>query len=108
MGREIATTQNCIIKKSVRPRGLFIAYLLRDRLLPICSVTSNQESCKMPLAKIHVLEGQYDEPRLSNVSKAVQDALMSVLKVPPDDFFQIIHELPRNRFLHTPSFVGMK
>ena len=62
----------------------------------------------MPLAKIHVLQGQYDEPRLSNVSKAVQDALMNILKVPPDDFFQIIHVLPRNRFLHTPSFVGMK
>jgi len=62
----------------------------------------------MPIVKIHVLEGQYDEPRLSNVSKAVQDALMSVLKIPPDDFFQIIHELPPNRFLHTPSFVGMK
>src|SRR5258707_8308067 len=44
----------------------------------------------------------------SKVSKAVQDALMSVLKIPSDDFFQIIHELPRNRFLHTPSFVGMK
>ena len=62
----------------------------------------------MPLVKIHVLEGKYDERRLSYVSKAVQDALMSILKVPPDDFFQIIHELPRNRFLHTPSFVGMK
>jgi phenylpyruvate tautomerase PptA (4-oxalocrotonate tautomerase family) len=62
----------------------------------------------MPLVKIHILEGQYDERRLSNVSKAVQDALMSILKVPPDDFFQIIHALPRNRFLHTPSFVGMK
>ena len=62
----------------------------------------------MPIVKIHVLEGHYDEARLSNVSKAVQDALMSVLKIPPDDFFQIIHELPRNRFLHTPSFVGMK
>jgi len=62
----------------------------------------------MPLAKIHVLEGQYDERRISNVSKAVQDALISVLKIPPDDFFQIIHELPRGRFLHTPSFVGMK
>ena len=62
----------------------------------------------MPIVKIHVLEGQYDESRLGNVSKAVQDALMSVLKIPPDDFFQIIHELPRNRFLHTPSFVGMK
>ena len=62
----------------------------------------------MPIVKIHVLEGQYDEPRLSNVSKAVQDALMSVLRIPPDDFFQIIHELPRNRFLHTPSFLEMK
>ena len=62
----------------------------------------------MPLVKIHVLEGQYDERRLSNVSKAVQDALMSILKIPLDDFFQIIHDLPRNRFLHTPSFVGMK
>ena len=62
----------------------------------------------MPLVKIHVLEGRYDERRLGKVSKAVQDALMSVLKIPPDDFFQIIHELTRNRFLHTPSFVGMK
>ncbi len=62
----------------------------------------------MPLVKIHVLEGRYDERRLTNVSKAVQDALISILKIPSDDFFQIIHELPRNRFLHTPSFVGMK
>src|SRR2546428_5963778 len=62
----------------------------------------------MPIVKIHVLEGRYDERRLTNVSKAVQDALISILKIPSDDFFQIIHELPRNRFLHTPSFVGMK
>ena len=62
----------------------------------------------MPLARIHVLEGRYDERRLSNVSKAVQDALISILKIPSDDFFQIIHVLPRNHFLHTPSFRGMK
>jgi len=62
----------------------------------------------MPLAKIHVLEGRYDERRLGSVSKAVQDALISILKILPDDFFQIIHVLPRNRFLHTPSFLGMK
>ena len=62
----------------------------------------------MPLAKIHVLEGRYDERRLSNVSKAVQDALISNLKTPSDDFFQVIHVLPRNHFLHTPSFLGMK
>jgi hypothetical protein len=62
----------------------------------------------MPVAKIHVLEGRYDERRLSNVSKAVQEALISILKIPPDDFYQIIHVLPRNRFLHTPSFLGLK
>jgi hypothetical protein len=62
----------------------------------------------MPLAKIHILEGRYDEHRLGTVSKAVQESLISILKIPPDDFFQIIHELPRSRFLHTPSFLGMK
>jgi phenylpyruvate tautomerase PptA (4-oxalocrotonate tautomerase family) len=62
----------------------------------------------MPIAKIHVLEGRYDDRRLASVSSAVQDALISVLKIPPDDFFQIIHVLPRNRFLHTPSFLGMR
>ena len=62
----------------------------------------------MPLAKIHVLEGRYDEHRLTNVSRAIKEALIEVLKIPPDDLFQIIHELPRNRFLHTPSFLGMK
>ena len=62
----------------------------------------------MPLAKIHVLEGRYDEGRLGNVSSAVQDALISILKIPADDCFQVIHELPRNRFRHTPSFLGLK
>ena len=62
----------------------------------------------MPIVKIHVLDGRYDERRLGSVSRAVQDALESILKIPSDDFYQVIHELPRNRFLHTPSFVGMK
>jgi phenylpyruvate tautomerase PptA (4-oxalocrotonate tautomerase family) len=62
----------------------------------------------MPVAKIHVLEGQYDERRLTSVSKGVQEALIKVLKIPADDFYQIIHVLPRNRFLHTPSFLGLK
>ena len=62
----------------------------------------------MPLAKIHVLEGRYNEQRLGRLSRAVQDSLIAVLRIPPDDFFQIIHELPRNRFLHTPSFLGLK
>ena len=61
----------------------------------------------MPVAKIHVLEGHYDARKLDKVSDAIQNALMNVLGVPQDDFFQIIHELPRSRFRHTPSFLGL-
>ena len=61
----------------------------------------------MPVAKIHVLEGQYDEARLDRVSSAVQRGLISALGIPPEDFFQIIHVLPRSQFRHTPSFVGL-
>jgi len=61
----------------------------------------------MPLAKIHVVEGRYDESRIAKISGAVQAALMNTLGVPSDDFYQLIFELPKNRFLHTPSFVGM-
>jgi 4-oxalocrotonate tautomerase len=61
----------------------------------------------MPVAKIHVLEGRYDKARLGKVSRAVQNALISALDIPPEDFFQIIHILPRGQFLHTPSFLGL-
>jgi len=61
----------------------------------------------MPLAKIHVLEGRYDQNRIAKVSDAIQSALMDTLRVPPEDFYQLIFELPKNQFLHTPSFVGM-
>jgi hypothetical protein len=61
----------------------------------------------MPLAKIHVLEGRYDQNRMAKVSAAIQAALMNTLRVPPEDFYQLIVELPKNHFLHTPSFVDM-
>src|SRR6266702_5718324 len=61
----------------------------------------------MPIAKIHVLEGQYNDARLGKVSSAVQNGLISALGIPPEDFFQIVHVLPRGRFLHTPSFLGL-
>ena len=61
----------------------------------------------MPLHKIHVLEGQYDEARLNKVLSAVQNGLVSALDIPPEDFFQIIHILPKSQFRHTPSFLGL-
>jgi hypothetical protein len=62
----------------------------------------------MPLAKVHVLEGQYDTVRLGKISQAIQNALIEVLGVPTDDFFQIHHVLPRDRYLHTQAFVGQE
>jgi phenylpyruvate tautomerase PptA (4-oxalocrotonate tautomerase family) len=61
----------------------------------------------MPLVKIHVVEGRYDQARIAKVPGAIQSALINTLRVPPEDFYQLIFELPKNRFLHTPSFVGM-
>jgi 4-oxalocrotonate tautomerase len=61
----------------------------------------------MPVAKIHVLEGRYDESRLGRLSNAVQQGLISALGIPPDDFFQIIHVLPPTQFRHTRSFLGL-
>jgi hypothetical protein len=62
----------------------------------------------MPVAKIHVLEGRYDDARLVRVSNAVQEGLISALEIPPDDFFQIIHVLPPTQFRHTGSFLGLE
>ena len=62
----------------------------------------------MPLAKVHLLEGQYTSARIAQMSKAIQDALIEVLGIPPDDCFQIHHVLPRDRYRHTPSFVGQE
>jgi Tautomerase enzyme len=65
------------------------------------------QETEMPVAKIHVVEGQYDEARLGKVSAAVQSALIAALGIPPDDFFQIIHAMPRSQYRHTPSFLGL-
>jgi hypothetical protein len=55
-----------------------------------------------------VLEGRYDRTRLGTLSEAIQNALIQVLGIPPDDFFQIHHVLPRDRYLHTPAFLEQK
>ena len=41
------------------------------------------------------------------MSSAVQNGLISALGIPPEDFFQIIHVLPKSQFRHTPSFLGL-
>ena len=60
----------------------------------------------MPVAKIHVHEGAFDDGELSAIGLAVQAALEEVLSVPPEDYFRVTHVLPKGQFVHTPAFVG--
>jgi hypothetical protein len=62
----------------------------------------------MPLAKIYVQEGRYDEPRLTKLGDAIQAALVEVVGIPPEDYYRIFYVLPSNRFVHTPGFIGLK
>jgi hypothetical protein len=61
----------------------------------------------MPVARIHIQEGRYDTARRARLGDAIQGALEVVLKVPPDDYFRIFDILPADRFVHTPSFLGL-
>jgi len=54
----------------------------------------------MPLAKIHVLEGQYDKTRLGKIVRGDSECANRGSRVPTDDFFQIHHVLPRDRYRH--------
>jgi hypothetical protein len=60
----------------------------------------------MPVAKIHVHEGAFKDGELAAIGTAVQAALEEVLSVPPEDYFRIMHVLPKGQFVHTPAFVG--
>jgi phenylpyruvate tautomerase PptA (4-oxalocrotonate tautomerase family) len=62
----------------------------------------------MPTAEIHVHEGRYDEQRLAKLGEAIQGALEAVINIPPADYYRIVHILPPHRFVHTPSFLGLK
>jgi hypothetical protein len=61
----------------------------------------------MPVAKIHVLEGQYNEARLGKVSSAIQNGLISALGIPtgrllPDNSHFASRPIPSY-----PSFLGL-
>jgi Tautomerase enzyme len=60
----------------------------------------------MPLVKIYVGNGVYEQSRLEKISQAVHGALVDVLGVPTDDFFVSIFEMPYGRFFHPPAYLG--
>jgi hypothetical protein len=62
----------------------------------------------MPVAKFHVHQGQYDHERLERLGNAVQGALEAVLEIPQEDYYRVFYELPPQRFVHTPAFLGLR
>ena len=56
----------------------------------------------MPLAKIHVVEGRYDDDRIAKVSSAIQAALMHTLGVPPEDSSNLSLNCRRSAFSTRP------
>ena len=61
----------------------------------------------MPLAKIYVHEGRYDDARLTRLGNAIQSALEETLGIPPQDYFRVFHLLPPNRYVHSRGFLGL-
>lgn len=56
----------------------------------------------MPLAKIYVHEGRYDEARLIKLGDAIQAALEETLGIPPEDYFRIYQVcLQTGTFIHS-------
>ncbi|RKT98716.1 hypothetical protein C7H84_35560 [Burkholderia sp. Nafp2/4-1b] len=61
----------------------------------------------MPVAKIYVHEDSFTNERLEKIGLAVQAALEETLQIPADDYFRMFHVLPKERFVHTPGFLGL-
>ena len=55
----------------------------------------------MPVAKIHVLEGDTMRLVSAGCRTPCKMGLINALGIPPEDFFQIFHILPKDQFLHT-------
>jgi phenylpyruvate tautomerase PptA (4-oxalocrotonate tautomerase family) len=60
----------------------------------------------VPLVKLHVASGVYDQARLDKISNAVHGALVEILKVPQNEYFVVISEMPDGNFYHPPTFLG--
>lgn len=60
----------------------------------------------MPLVKVYLRRGRSPEYRRS-IADAVHDALVAQANVPPDDRFQIIHEMADDALIAHPSYGGV-
>ena len=60
----------------------------------------------MPLVKVNLLKGRSDEEKES-IAASIQTALISTLKVPDADRYQVFNEYDAESFRHTSGYLGM-
>ena len=60
----------------------------------------------MPLVRITVAEGLGAE-RLAALGESIHRALVTVANAPADDRFQVIEEVPPDRLVFSPSYLGI-
>jgi 4-oxalocrotonate tautomerase len=60
----------------------------------------------MPFVQISLLQGKTAARALA-VSEAVHQALVEVFDVPMLDKFQVVHEVPLERLIFPPSYMGI-
>jgi phenylpyruvate tautomerase PptA (4-oxalocrotonate tautomerase family) len=60
----------------------------------------------VPFVKIYLRKGKSPE-YLRSVADAVHEALVAQANVPPDDRFQVIHQLEDNTLIAHPSYGGV-
>lgn len=60
----------------------------------------------MPLVEITLRKGKSPE-YVRSVADAIHEALVAQANVPPDDRFQIVHEVPETSVIAHPSYGGV-
>lgn len=61
----------------------------------------------MPLQRIDLVEGRSEQERRA-IADGVHRALVESFGVPQDDRFQIVTEHPRDGFVLTPAYLGIR
>ena len=61
----------------------------------------------MPIISVSLRKGTTLEYRQA-ISESIQHAMIDVLKLPEDDYFQITHELEPGNMVYDPNYYGIK
>jgi len=60
----------------------------------------------MPLIQVWMRKGKPSAYKAA-ISESIHQAMMSVMKLPGDDYFQVTHELEEENYIFDPNYFGM-